>query len=953
MATRPRLQTAASQPIASGWAAWLLALAVIIGVCSNANAITISADREAYQLGTVVRILEDTGRIYDIEQIISGALEHAFEPSTSPMPNFGLTGSRYWVEIPLTGDARLTAGERLWYLEVGSPQISSVTLYDPQGGGYVAAETGRGAPYLQRPLPSRHFVFPIVLEPAEEKKLYLRLESNAPVQLPLRLVSPKTYLASNDMRQLGWGLYFGALLIMLLYNSLVFAALRERVYLYYVLNIGCLALAHATIEGYSYTYLWPADSWWNLVSVPVLVSLTIYFASQFLRSFLDTPTYAPESWDRIMTTFGALALISTAGALLLPPDISLRLAMSLALLAAPTALICGLVMLRRGNRSARLFILAWLALLTGATCFWLTLFGVLPANAFTMNALQYGVAAEAALLSVALASRVSAARQAQMRADQQREAAEAAAEAKSNFLTNMTHEMRTPITAIQGFTDLALAANPTGRQSELLKAVKTASEDLLTIVNQMLDLSRLNAGMLRLEPSDFELDDLLEETGALFMAELSRKNVEMALMRKPGVPNRIHADRFRLKQILVNLLANAVKFTHLGEIELQVELSSESAAGMVLLFSVRDTGIGIETASADRLFEPFTQADESDGRQYTGTGLGLAICKGLIERMNGSVWFRSQPGSGTHFLFTIAIGHAMEANEPAPPGTVSGLRIAVLGNRPLFRHFVSTVLARECKELLVVEDASQLPDDLQDWILLVDRDEQEGDQLLAQLGSRPTHIVAAARGEGDVALSRLPPQIACTTFHKPLCRNVLLRALLSAAPLPPPYEPSRHLASPALRAAGRRVLVVEDSAVNRKLIALLLRNAGIEADLAEDGATALAMLEKGEYQYVLSDIRMPGITGYELAARIRAERRYDSIVLVALTANAMPEEEERCLAAGFHAFLTKPIDAGELYRVLGGGSARSVEPWPAVAELDAPAPYTAATPATEPEPAER
>src|SRR5690625_4157997 len=380
-----------------------IATVMLLIVSQAALAITwMPPERDFYPLGERLRILEDPTHRYSIETVSSDALEHLFESGGRTIPNLGLSKSRFWVEIRLATLPHAMSERREWLLELALPTVGNVALFHPEGDGWRVFETGRSTPFEERPVPSRHFVFPVTLEPGNPTTLYLRVESNAPLHLPLRLMTPDAYLQINDLRQLGWGLYFGALLLMLLYNACLYAALRRKAHLYYVLGISGLLLAQATLHGFTHSYLWAAGTWWDQTSLPLLVSLTVFFSGQFVRSFLDTARRAPL-YDHILLAFLILAVASCFGAVLLPAAASIHLAMVLAVLAAPTALACGLIATRRRtDEGARWFVAAWAALLFGATCFWLTQFGLIPANAFTLNALQLGALAEAGLLSMAL-----------------------------------------------------------------------------------------------------------------------------------------------------------------------------------------------------------------------------------------------------------------------------------------------------------------------------------------------------------------------------------------------------------------------------------------------------------------------------------------------------------------------------------------------------------------------
>jgi signal transduction histidine kinase/FixJ family two-component response regulator len=639
-------------------ASWATAVPLVVG------------DDPSYHLCGHLEILRDDTGTMTFATVSSGSA--SWKVTAEDEPSFGQGTPVYWARFQLES---LTQRQIILAFDWANIDQVNVFVMYPDGK-LVQMVSGVRIPFPGRSVPNRYPVFRITLLPGHSVWCYVQMLDTQNI-FPLSIWNESAFFQRENNQQIIIGLFIGLFLVVVLFNALFFVSTRDRAYLYYVFFVLSYALFELAFRSISGEYLWPLHPWIDNDVEVAATSLAVTMGLLFARKFLETKTWAPFM-HRVLGVailFGGVNTLCT----LLFPFISyadpasvgsatasfwlfMRLVTNMYLLLTVIILVANaFAVLRHGFRPARFYLAAWLMLLCGGTIFSLLNFGLVPSNPFTRNALSVSTSLEMVLLFLAIGDRYLLLR----RESEKKEAAVTANRAKSAFLANMSHELRTPLNAILGFAQLlSRGQNLDPEQKENVQTITRSGTHLLSLINDVLDMSKIEAGRTELNPTPFDLRETLAALEEMFRLKAQEKGLTLIVDVAPEVPRHITTDEGKLRQILVNLLGNAVKFTDKGGATLRVRSRAEAAGDIRLMFEVEDSGVGIIDDEISSLFEPFVQSRTASVSQE-GTGLGLAISRNYVTLLGGRISVRSTKDKGSLFAFDVR-AHLADASQVAP-----------------------------------------------------------------------------------------------------------------------------------------------------------------------------------------------------------------------------------------------------------------------------------------------
>lgn len=851
-----------------------------------------------------------------------------WKPIEPEFINLGAVSDTVWIRIKLP---KAEYPKQVKLLEIDNHLIDQVGYYlfssntndsfSSENNGQLLNEIHVGllTPLDQRPLSRSEFVFPTELSSNSHKIVIFKIKSHYPMILPIQLWDETSFQKRFKYRFLFYGSYAGIVFIMALYNLCIYLFVRDKSYGYYSLFILMMAGFVLVATGLMMEIVWPNHPYLDLQMGMLFTALGSAVAGPFACGFLQLKENGP-GWYKFFMGMSLTWLLIAALSVIHPASWLLYLIGVAIIPGTSSLLLVGGLMWKKGVPAARFFTIAWVTLVSGTVIYDCYLLGLLPKNIFTEHSLFLGSVAEITLLSLGLAHRIKT-------LDRERVEAHAMTKAKSEFLATMSHEIRTPMNGVLGTAQLLKETRLDTQQSRYINIIVNSGQSLLTILNDILDYSKIEAGKIDLEAVPIDVYDLVYDTATLFSVPAATKSLYYNIYVDIHLPTPIIGDPTRLKQVLTNFISNAFKFTTAGGITIECRLSEDQQQ---LILEVKDSGIGIPEDKQASIFEQFTQADSSTTRQYGGTGLGLSISKRFIEMMGGKVGVISKPGEGSTFWLKIPLLYTAES-VPLSKQIVGEKEVhnkhvlVVTSNQRLFEELEMYLSATgmQCENInslgALVEaskDSRKVIDAVICDSFCVDFEEKINNKALfkqpAIAGSQ--WLLLLPSGYARNTLTAMP-QFEVEEY--PInCKQLL--TLLAGAHTDKAYPTSNVLPQfPDLR-----TLVVDDNDINTMIMKGLLKKFGIDADTVNSGEAALSSLCTAEahYDLVFMDCEMPGMNGYQTSEKIREwekeNGRSSQYVICALSAHAISDHKDICLKAGMNTFLSKPVTVESLQSIL-------------------------------------
>lgn len=899
---------------------------------NNSVAITWQAIEKEQKHNNKLDWFEDTtGKMAFREILFNSEFKPLGKQDLAPI----YSSSAYWLRFQFHND---TKSEREFYLQVQDSHLEKVEFFDPNINteGPIKSQ-GTLYPYQSRDYDFHIPTFVIPIAENETRTYYLRVKSSSPITIPIQFSTEKQFRDTYQTVLVIFTIHLSIILAMALYNQFLIFATRDINYFYYGLSIISTAAVLITTDGWQMGFF-PDNYWINHNAVYFCCALAGGSLLIFVRSFFETHLMRRgiDTTLKLSTYVCTITLIAT---LFFTNPFVETIAIACALGASTLAFLTSIFALKMGRSVARFLVAGWAAFLIGAFFTALANVGIIPPEQIYKEALKLGQIIEAMLMSFALADRFRELKRKEQRAIQAAKTSDIKNQAKSEFLAQMSHEIRTPMNGVLGMAELLEQTELTPNQKHYVKVITSSGRALINVINDILDFSKVEAGKMELEQTPFDLDELIAECSSVFSLMADKKDLPLICSIQPDTALYLSGDPTRLRQILINLLGNAFKFTSEGQICLRVYPEQSDDENQLIRFEVTDTGIGISEQAQLNLFTAFNQADSSTSRRFGGTGLGLTISKQLAEMMGGEIGVVSTEGKGSTFWFTAQLNVvSQEPPQALKADQLFDKRLLIVDDNITYAHMLKeqarawkmnvTIAYNGEEAIRILEKASQANEAPYD-IVSLDlhmplknglETAQEIQQLEINYYPQIMLLTASQEPMNEQQLDALDIKKATS---KPISVSQLKAAyldLLGDLELAQ-TDQSQPKVLDKMSLADLKVLVAEDNTVNQMVIKGMLEKLGIHPSLVDNGLKVVESIidAKQEFDVILMDCEMPELNGLDATREIRQfefQNNLENIPIIALTAHADVQYQQECREAGMDNHLPKPIIMDQLVQEL-------------------------------------
>jgi len=882
--------------------------------------ITITSPEFREPIARNIEVLEDETGNLSIDELLTHKTHRAFYNTNVETFNFGHNTSAFWFRIPINNR---TKHELYLTLEINFPLLDDIRFFAPNDAGkFTKLHLGDTLPFNQRIINNRNFQIPFHLKAGDHKTYYLRIKSKGTIFIPIYLSSGTTLTQHAFSQELLLGGFYGIIIGFFIYNLFLLIATKEKIYLWYIIFSLSCASAMLSLDGLAFLLL-PNLVTLQQVGIYLSVFTSLAASYQLTRHYLTIiddhlPLDTLLQYGTRLVLFLLIATPFTPIALIAP------VASFTLFISALIFLCCGITRWYQGFKPAIYFNIAWSIGVVTSLLLSFSAQGLFNFHDIGNNILKLGIGLAVISISLGLADRISRLKEEQFQLKKSELDAITESQAKSNFMAKMSHEIRTPMNGVLGITRLLMESGLTPAQARYTNIILNSGRSLLHIIDDILDHSKIESGHMVMESSEFNLQELTDDCMSIFTLKCHEENLVFFSSIPSDIPTNLIGDANRIKQVLVNLLSNATKFTHEGETSLYITKLSESDNSVSLNFSVHDTGIGISSEIQHKLFKSFQQEDNSTSRLYGGSGLGLTISKELVQLMGGELEFSSTKGQGSTFYFTIKL---QRSEQPTAEAIVehsilfadTSIQYAeTLADQIIPFGYKSdfVINGQHLNEQLRIRKNNNAP---YDFIIIDSNLENlsEIDENLLESFQSHTKILGMLALNQDLKDSDFPFSLT-KHIEKPTSAYQLSQQLIDQNTITQKVKLIDQDEGDISRIFSHaNILVAEDNKVNQTVIKGMLKKLGIAAEVVDNGQSALDHYINSDLQYdiVLMDCEMPVLDGYAAASKIRDYEDQHSqphTPIIALTAHVLPEHKINSKRSGMNDHLSKPVDISTL-----------------------------------------